>query len=57
METEAKDIESLAVRKTVRARKREAKPKEFIMPDLTPEDVQEALLDWIQKHPERREKE
>ncbi len=36
-------------------RKRKAKRKEFRVPDLTPEEVQEALLDWLRKHPERRE--
>ena len=37
-------------------RKRKAKRKEFRVPDLTPEDVQEALLDWLRKHPERWER-
>ena len=37
-------------------RKCKAKPKEFRVPDLTPEDVQEALLDWFRKHPERWER-
>ena len=56
MEAESKDVESFSVKKTVRPRKREAKPREFIMPDLTSEDVQEALLDWLRKHPERWER-
>src|SRR5512135_1539857 len=38
-----------------RTRKCKAKTKEFRVPDLTPEDVQEALLDWLRKHPERWE--
>ena len=45
--------------KRTRARKFKVKSKqpELRMPDLTPEDVREALLDWIRKHPERLDRE
>ena len=41
--------------KRTRARRFKIKPKqpEFRMPDLTLDDVREALIDWMKKHPER----
>ena len=41
--------------KRTRARRFKVKPKhpEFRLLDLTLDDVREALIDWMKKHPER----
>ena len=49
-EAEVKNPQSPDIGETV---KRKTKRQEFRIPDLTPDDVREALLDWLRKQAER----
>ena len=42
-----------AKRTGARKLKTNSRQPEFRMPDLTLDDVREALIDWMKKHPER----
>jgi hypothetical protein len=55
MENESKDVQPLVGRKKVK-KKKGVRSEFFRIPDLTPADVQEAILDWLRKHSERWER-
>ncbi len=52
MQSEPKDVLPSVGKKKVKEKK-EARSEFLRIPDLTPADVQEALLDWLKRHQER----